>query len=150
MTKHYKDRTSFCINCGKKRIFATPADMRRRTKTGKCRKCFLTTKNDIYKTGEDSSLWKKEGVGYTALHYRMKRKLVKPLVCDHCKQPARLDLANISQEYKMEINDWEWLCRKCHMTKDGRLEKFIQEYNHKPENRNLYGRRCARKVRILT
>ena len=30
---------------------------------------------------------------------------------------------------KPDINlekDWEWLCHKCHMTKDGRLEKFLK------------------------
>jgi len=50
------------------------------------------------------------------------------------KKTNQLDLANISQEYKREISDWEWLCRKCHMTKDGRLKCFLKN-RYIPEKR---------------
>jgi len=56
-----------------------------------------------------------------------KRKLTKPKLCQDCKKKPPYDLANISQEYKRDLSDWEWLCRKCHMKKDGRLEKFIKK-----------------------
>jgi hypothetical protein len=45
------------------------------------------------------------------------------------------------------VDDWEWLCRKCHQVKDGRLERFMasrpgmQEFcgnGHKMEESNLY------------
>jgi hypothetical protein len=42
-----------------------------------------------------------------------------------CKQKRKLEVANISQQYKRDLSDWEWLCRKCHMTKDGRLKVFL-------------------------
>ena len=68
--------------------------------------------------------WKSENVGLEALHNWVKRRLVKPQVCRGCNQPKALDLANISQLYKRDLSDWEWLCRSCHMIKDGRIEKL--------------------------
>lgn len=70
--------------------------------------------------------WKGDKVGYKALHIWMKRHLPKPEVCGDCKLPLKLELANISQKYLRDFSDWEWICHKCHMTKDGRLERFLK------------------------
>lgn len=70
--------------------------------------------------------WGGEKVGLSALHGWVQRRLIKPKKCQDCDEERGLDLANISQEYRRDITDWEWLCRKCHMTKDGRLEKLKQ------------------------
>jgi len=32
-----------------------------------------------------------------------------------------LELSNISGKYKRDINDYEWLCVKCHRIKDGNM-----------------------------
>lgn len=81
-------------------------------------------------TGSGNPAWKGDSVGYGALHSWVRRRLPNSGFCSDCGQKKkRLDLANISQEYKREVGDWEWLCRKCHMRKDGRLselEKFNQ------------------------
>jgi hypothetical protein len=29
-------------------------------------------------------------------------------------------------EYKREINDFKWLCRRCHMKDDGRIKNFMK------------------------
>ena len=42
------------------------------------------------------------------------------LLADDDKNPP-YDLANISQEYRRDVDDFEWLCRSCHMKKDGRI-----------------------------
>lgn len=69
---------------------------------------------------EENPNWKGNNVGYTALHSWIKRRLPKPALCNCCEKELPRDLANISQEYKRTTSDWEWLCRKCHMKKDGR------------------------------
>lgn len=74
--------------------------------------------------GKTNPMWKGNKVGYSSLHEWIKKRFVKPLLCQSCKEKKSLDLANISQKYKRNISDWEWLCRKCHMKKDGRLKKF--------------------------
>jgi hypothetical protein len=61
---------------------------------------------------------------YKSLHAFMRRRLPKPELCVICNIRKAKDLANISGGYKRELSDWEWLCRKCHMIKDGRYKKF--------------------------
>ena len=77
------------------------------------------------KSGNNNSQWKGDTVGYTGLHNWVYRNSEKPSKCEGCGKERKLDAANISGEYKRDISDWEWLCRKCHMDKDGRLEKLI-------------------------
>ena len=57
------------------------------------------------------------------------RSIVPDVIKEKCKKYPPYDLANISQQYKHDVEDWEYLCRKCHMLKDGRLEKFLTIYN---------------------
>ena len=64
--------------------------------------------------------WKGNKVGYSGLHAWVKRRKPKPKRCEKCQKKKPLDLANISQEYKRDLNDWEWLCRSCHTLKDRR------------------------------
>jgi len=75
-------------------------------------------------TAEKNGMWKGDEVGYDALHEWIKKRLVKPKLCEICKKIPPYDLANISGEYKRKLNDWEFLCRKCHMKKDGRAKKL--------------------------
>jgi len=77
------------------------------------------------KLNEKNPMWKGDSVGLIALHGWIKRNKPKPQFCEDCKVKPPIDLANISQKYKRDINDFEWLCRKCHMVKDGRLIKLI-------------------------
>lgn len=74
--------------------------------------------------GDQNHRWLGDAVGYKGLHAWVRRHLPKPNVCQECKHALPYDLANISQKYRRDISDWEWLCRKCHMTKDGRLEQL--------------------------
>ncbi len=70
---------------------------------------------------EKNGSWKGNNVGYIALHDWVKRRLLKPKKCSLCRKKGFLDLANISGKYTRDLSDWEWLCRRCHMTKDGRI-----------------------------
>ena len=76
------------------------------------------------KKGYYNGLWKGNKVQYPALHMWVKRNKPKSQACEYCKKEGRLDLANISGEYKRDINDFRWLCRKCHMVEDGRLKRL--------------------------
>ncbi len=86
-------------------------------------------------TKERNGQWKGEDVGYAGIHEWIRNRLIKPLACQDCGEVKPLDLANISQEYKRELSDWEWLCRKCHMTKDGRINRLrFTGRTHTPES----------------
>ena len=82
-------------------------------------------KKSISKIGDRNPMWKGNHVGYTALHNWIKRRFPKPELCSNCNSRKAIDLANISQEYKRDVFDWEWLCRKCHMEKDDRIVHFL-------------------------
>lgn len=76
---------------------------------------------------EKNGAWKGDDVTYGALHDFVKSRLRKIDNCMFCGiATKKLDLANISQEYKRDLNDWEWLCRRCHMIKDGRMNNLIE------------------------
>jgi hypothetical protein len=91
-----------------------------------------------FKKGKQNPAWKGENVKYGSLHDYIKYYLPKPERCQNCNEIKKLDLANISGKYKRDLMDWEWLCRKCHMIKDGRIEKFIS-YHLKPWNKEKKG-----------
>ena len=82
----------------------------------------LGTTSLVRISGDKHWAWKKDGLKYGGIHARIKKMLVKPEKCSSCgKSKKWLDLANISQKYSLFISDWEWLCRSCHMIKDGRM-----------------------------
>ncbi len=85
--------------------------------------------------GERNIMWKGNRVGLDALHAWVRKRLTKPEECSKCKEYPPYDLANISQEYKRNISDWEWLCRKCHMISDGRLKNLRAFY--KPRQKKI-------------
>lgn len=90
----------------------------------------------ISKLGELNPNWVGDEVGYEGLHTWVKKRINKPEVCQECGGPPSpttgLDLANISGEYKRDLNDWEYLCRLCHMTKDGRMKTLVSGTKNKP------------------
>jgi hypothetical protein len=76
--------------------------------------------------GANNPNWKGNNVGYAALHEWIGNRKLTPLFCEECKQKSRLDLANISGKYLRDVTDWRWICRRCHMKSDGRLDKLRQ------------------------
>lgn len=106
----------------------------------KFKKLGITRSKSEVKRDINNPMWRGQDVGYSALHAWIKRRLSKPLGCNDCGEIKSLDLANISQEYKRELSDWEWLCRKCHMSKDGRMKRLMETSNmkgHIPWNKGL-------------
>jgi len=123
-------------NCCNKEFKAKPSEIKRGKKFCSMR-CYSKLAKFIPNSGrfkkghkkqgfsEKNSNWKGEKVGYFALHNWVKRRLEKPDLCTRCRKRKALDLSNKSGEYKRDLKDWEWLCRRCHMEKDGRLKRFL-------------------------
>lgn len=87
------------------------------------------------KKGKFSSSWKGDDVSYIGLHEWVYRTLGKPNKCENCQKDKlsghKIHWANISKEYKRNINDWIRLCVSCHW-------KFDKSYEKR--NRNVNGR----------
>lgn len=104
-----------------------------------CRKRRFCSKK-CASSGEYSPSWVGDKVGKVQVHTWMKKIMPRPDRCDKCGKRGKVDLANRSNEYKRDKNDWDWLCRKCHMESDGRLEKFLSHsnmHNKLPEKKCL-------------
>jgi hypothetical protein len=76
--------------------------------------------------GKNNGMWKGNKVKYEGLHTWIRTHKKKPLLCENCKISKPYDLANISGEYKRDINDFKWLCRRCHMHEDNRIKNLIK------------------------
>lgn len=101
-----------CAGCG---VQFTPKDHPNRTKYCSIRCSKMRDRNPNWANGGES---------FTGIHNWGRYNIPKPDLCQCCgKEPPR-DLANISNEYKKEVSDWEWLCRACHMTKDNRMNNL--------------------------
>jgi len=74
--------------------------------------------NNENKIGNKNPMWKGDKVGYDSLHEWIRNHKLKPNLCGECKKKKPYDLANISGKYKRDIDDFEWLCRSCHMKRD--------------------------------
>lgn len=73
--------------------------------------------------------WRGDAVGNRSLHYWIRSRKHKPDVCEICHEKEPYDVANISGEYKRDVNDYEWLCRKCHVIKDGTIFNLVSMKN---------------------
>jgi hypothetical protein len=76
--------------------------------------------------GKNNPNWRGDKVGYNQLHTWVKPRLKKPKRCPVCHKRKKLELAN-KGIYDRQLKHWEWLCRKCHMLKDGRSEAWANE-----------------------
>jgi len=56
---------------------------------------------------------------YDALHMWAKKHLKKS-ACEFCGGTNNLDMANRTGQYLRQADDWQTLCRKCHLTRDRR------------------------------
>jgi len=78
----------------------------------------------IANSGERNGMWKGNKVRYNALHNWINNHKPKPKFCERCGIKSPFDVANISGKYKRDVNDFEWLCRSCHMKIDGRINNL--------------------------
>lgn len=77
--------------------------------------------------GENSPHWKGDKAGYHAIHKWIIKIKPKPKFCEKCKKVPPKELANISGKYKRDVNDFEWMCVKCHRKFDGWYEKVLNK-----------------------
>jgi hypothetical protein len=115
-----------CETCGKvfERKSGTLSDKQWNNRRFCSMKCNAPHHSKIMK-GQPSKLkgkWRVSDVCYSGLHYRIKQMLKKPLACQNCGANKPLDLCNISGNYLLNISDWIYMCRKCHMNSDGRMD----------------------------
>lgn len=110
-----------CEQCGVK--FKKPKCHIKRNKHHFCNRLCRNEWQKGFMSGEKNPRWLGDSVGYVSLHYYIKARLEKPLVCSVCGLRKELDLANKSGKYVRDVSDWLWLCRGCHNIYDKRKGK---------------------------
>lgn len=76
-------------------------------------------KNPFYgKTGINHPKYKGNNICYNKLHEWIRLHLTKPKLCEICNLVPPKDAANKSGKYLRDLNDWLYLCRKCHISYD--------------------------------
>lgn len=95
-------------------------------------------------TGDKHYAWKGDQAGYKALHEWVVKNLGKAFWCTWCFSMVNIEWANLSHQYKRDINDWIQLCVKCHRNYDSNknrtMAKDIFEFN---KTTNSFGRRVG-------
>ncbi len=87
-------------------------------------------KLSISMMGSNNLEWKGNEVGYNALHSWIRKHKPNSNICECCnKKTKKLGCANTSGEYKRDINDYEWLCYKCHSIKDETFKNLMSSQN---------------------
>lgn len=62
----------------------------------------------------------KENISYKTLHEWIRRHKERTNECNRCgKRTIKLVIHNLDGKYTRNIEDYEWLCNKCHSEKDG-------------------------------
>ena len=76
-----------------------------------------------FNVGKNNGQWKGENVGIKALHIWIRKRMKKPELCECYKKEPPHDLA-CKGIYNRDFKNWEYLCRRCHMLKDGRMKNL--------------------------
>ena len=67
------------------------------------------------KQKEKSTAWKGDNVGYRALHDYIRKYKPKPEYCTICNEYGKkLHCCSIDHTYTRNLEDWIYLCVKCH------------------------------------
>src|SRR5689334_1321062 len=103
----------------KQKIAKTQTGKRYGPETGKKISLAKKGKPNLKIKGENNGIWVGNNISYFGLHGWVRRNKPKSTFCESCGKQTKLDIANISGEYKRDIDDFKWLCRRCHMLEDG-------------------------------
>lgn len=68
--------------------------------------------------GEHNPAWRGEKAGYSAIHMYVKKRLHKPDLCQKCGLYPPSEMHNISGKYSRSLDDWIYLCQRCHKSVD--------------------------------
>jgi hypothetical protein len=86
-------------------------------KSSSCRSC--------HQLGEKGPRWRGDNAKYSALHKWIVKEQGRAQWCTWCFSCVKVEWANVSHEYKREINDWMQLCRNCHKKYDSGVNRGL-------------------------
>src|SRR5919202_1879085 len=92
-------------------------------------------------TGESSPTWKGDNIkSKLHIHKRVKKCFPKPKQCqnpDCRKETSKLDLVCVTGIYHVELSNWQYLCRSCHMKLDYSNGTLHPRRRHQKQKENI-------------
>jgi len=85
-------------------------------------------KMKLKKMTHNNPMWQDQP-NYAAVHVWINRNHIKPKLCEYCNKVSKLDLANITGIYNRDLKNWKYLCRKCHIISDNRINN-LKQFKH--------------------
>ena len=55
------------------------------------------------------------------LHNVIRGAIPRPALCPECGMVEPTEMANVTGVYDFDLKNWRWLCKWCHMLRDGTL-----------------------------
>lgn len=104
-------------------------------KRGKGYKC---PRGSLAKLGYKNPMFNKlkANPSYHSLHDYVRKYKPCNGVCEHCGEPKKLDLANKKPyRYLRDLDDWLWLCRRCHTHYDNTIKHLLEKNRREHERR---------------
>jgi hypothetical protein len=68
--------------------------------------------------GDKNPQWKGDDVGDNGLHRWLRSQIPEPYLCEICNKIPPYDLANVTDIYSRNLENWKYLCRSCHTILD--------------------------------
>lgn len=96
--------------------------------------------------GEYSYWWRGDDVSKATVHEYVRRHNPPPSLCEDCGLIPPMDLANITGIYGRARENWKYLCRKCHIMSEGRLNNLWwnkMERSPRWRDRDIYNSYCT-------
>ncbi len=84
--------------------------------------------------GTKNHNWKGDEVSYRALHFWVRRNKPIPKKCGICDKEKKLQASNISGKYMRVLSDWEYICARCHVYKDGTINNLKTKNEKRTKN----------------
>jgi len=69
-------------------------------------------------SGENNPSWKGDKAGYKAIHLWVRKHKPKMNSCEFCGKHEELVMASKTHKYTRDLDEYLWLCRKCHRNFD--------------------------------
>lgn len=77
-------------------------------------------------------MWKGDEVSYRSLHQWVNRNFIKPEKCERCGKKVKLEASN-NGKLNRERSQWEFICKPCHLIKDGAVERLAKYRKEHPK-----------------
>lgn len=102
----------------------------------------------IFKSGENLAEnninWRGDRVKQTGLHAYIRRHLPEPELCENCELVSPKELSNKTGIYDRNLENWWYLCVKCHREYDGTVTNLNKGIPFRYNKIDMTDRKCSR------